>query len=191
MAGIGAQVAIINDDEHILLILREDFEVWALPGGEVDAGESLAQAAIREAKEETGLDVRLTRLVGLYSLPRWQGGNNHIALFAAIPVGGEITPQPGEALNARFFSPDELPDNLLWWHYRRIYDALEGVGGSVAVLQDVPWPANSAADRAALYAARDQSGVSRQDFALRQFGRSGYEAVEVGIDFFDDDVYDD
>ena len=47
-----------------MLTQREDFEVWRLSGGVAEPGEILAQAAVREAKEETGLDVRLTRLVG-------------------------------------------------------------------------------------------------------------------------------
>ncbi len=65
---LGASVAIIQAGQ-ILLIQREDFEVWGLPGGQVEAGESIAQAAMREARAETGLDVELTRLVGIYSLP--------------------------------------------------------------------------------------------------------------------------
>ncbi len=62
---LGVTVAVIDED-RILLTKREDFEVWCLPGGGVDPGESVAQAAIREAREETGLEVQLTRLVGIY-----------------------------------------------------------------------------------------------------------------------------
>ena len=66
MPGIAANVAVIQDGK-ILLTKREDFEVWCLPSGGVEDGESLAEAAIRETKEETGVDVELTRLVGVYS----------------------------------------------------------------------------------------------------------------------------
>ncbi len=66
MPGLAVNVAVIHEGK-ILLTKREDFETWILPSGGVEEGESLAQAAIRETKEETGLDVELTRLVGVYS----------------------------------------------------------------------------------------------------------------------------
>jgi ADP-ribose pyrophosphatase YjhB (NUDIX family) len=176
MTGIGVAVAIIRDNQ-ILLIQREDFEVWGLPGGEVDDGESLAQAAIREAHEETGFEVSLTRLVGLYSLPGWTNLNAHIALFAAEISGGELVRQSNETLDARFFAPDDLPDALIWWHRQRIVDALNNVGGSVAWTQHVPYP--SGMTRQELYAHRDQSGLSRYDF-FKQMNQPGQEILEVG-----------
>ncbi|MCP5099531.1 MAG: NUDIX domain-containing protein, partial [Chloroflexi bacterium] len=59
MISLGAGVVIIDEDK-VLLIQREDFEVWALPGGRVDEGESIAETAVREALEETGLQVEIT-----------------------------------------------------------------------------------------------------------------------------------
>ena len=56
MIRLAATVAIVQDDK-VLLAKREDFEVWCLPGGMVDVGESLAETAVREAHEETGLTV--------------------------------------------------------------------------------------------------------------------------------------
>lgn len=88
MTPLGVNISIIQNGK-ILLTKREDFEVWCLPGGAVDEGESLAQAAIREAREETGLEVELTRLVGVYSRPSWNGPGMHIVSFVARPVGGE------------------------------------------------------------------------------------------------------
>ena len=64
MSVLAVIVAIIEDGK-ILLTKREDVEVWCLPGGGVEDGESVAEAGIREAKEETGLDVELTSLVGV------------------------------------------------------------------------------------------------------------------------------
>lgn len=88
MTGLAVNVAVMHGCK-ILLTKREDFETWILPSGGVEDGESIAQAAIRETKEETGLDVELTRLVGIYS----RLGNMspvHAMLFIAKPIGGEI-----------------------------------------------------------------------------------------------------
>ena len=66
MISVGAGVVIVEDGT-VLLVKREDLEVWALPGGGVDEGESLAETAVREAYEETGLEVEITHLIGVYS----------------------------------------------------------------------------------------------------------------------------
>ena len=63
MSGIAVNVAVIQDNK-ILLTQRDDFETWILPGGGIENGESVAQAAIRETKEETGLYVELTQISG-------------------------------------------------------------------------------------------------------------------------------
>ena len=75
MAGFGVNIAILKDGK-ILLTKREDFEVWCLPGGIVEPGESVVEAAVREAREETGLEVGLTRLVEIYSRPNWRDGEH-------------------------------------------------------------------------------------------------------------------
>ena len=62
-------VAVTNDAGEILLIRRSDNGNWALPGGAVDLGESLTQAAVRETREETGVDCEITGLSGIYTDP--------------------------------------------------------------------------------------------------------------------------
>src|SRR5579859_1537254 len=127
MHGIGVHVAVIRGDE-VLLIQREDFEVWGLPSGEIESGETPAQAAVREVYEETGLRVRLTRLVGLYTIPRMTTGNSTNAVFAAEIIGGSLETRTDETLDARFFTQGQLPEQLIWWHRQRIVDALTGIG---------------------------------------------------------------
>jgi len=89
MPTFGVSVAVIQNGQ-ILLTQRSDLPIWVLPGGAVDDGESLAQAAIRETREETGLEVELTRLVGVYSRPHWRNDGDHSTLFAARPIGGNL-----------------------------------------------------------------------------------------------------
>ncbi len=181
MLTLAVNIAIIQAGQ-ILLIKREDFEVWCLPGGHVDIGESIAQAALRETREETGLDVELTRLVGIYSIPGKNASGSHVVLFAAKPIGGELKWSEDEVLEARYYDPHLLPEPLLWLHRQRITDALDGFGGSVSRLQRVNWPFAPNVTREKLYQLRDQSGLSRQAFFLRYFDQNRPEdgTLEVG-----------
>lgn len=167
MSGVAVNVAIIHDGK-ILLTKREDFEIWILPSGGVEDGESIAQAAIRETKEETGLDVELTRLVGVYS--RLSNMSPiHAVLFAARPIGGEIRCQEGETIAVGWFAFDEIPSPLSAGHKRRIEDAISGVSGAT-VLQEINLPEMpQEVTRKELITLRDNSGLSRQDFYLRMF----------------------
>lgn len=179
MAGLAVIVAVI-DDGKILLTKREDFEVWCLPGGGVEEGESLAQGAIREAKEETGLDVELTRLVGVYS--RRGGGMHdvHAVLYAAKPVGGELRTQPNETIEVAYFPFEQLPDALLFGHKRRIDDAIHDRGG-MSVRQEIKLSDATQYTRREIYEARDRSGLSRQQFYLQRLKDAEIrEVVEVG-----------
>lgn len=133
----GVEIAIIQNNQ-VLLTQRADLPVWCLPGGAVDAHESLAQAAIRETVEETGFNVALTRIVGVYSRPQW-GEGAHIILFAAHPVGGNLLTTTNETVDAGFFAPNALPCTLLWWYHQRIADAFAD-RPAVAWTQNVEWP---------------------------------------------------
>ena len=179
MSRLAVNVAVINEGK-ILLTKREDFETWILPSGGVEEGESLAQAAIRETKEETGLDVELTRLVGVYSrLSNISPG--YMVLFAAKPVSGEIKCQEGETIAVEWFGFDEIPSPLSLGHKRRIKDAIEGISG-VAVLQEYKLPAMpNKITRKELLELFAKSGLSRQEFYLQMVDEAeAKEIVEVG-----------
>jgi len=67
---VPSTTAIVADDQgRIALVKRKDNELWALPGGGMELGESIEQGAVREVKEETGLDVEVVGLVGVYTNP--------------------------------------------------------------------------------------------------------------------------
>jgi ADP-ribose pyrophosphatase YjhB (NUDIX family) len=95
-----ANVVVVNDAGEILLIRRTDNDNWALPGGAMDLGESLPDAAVRETFEETGIRVELAGLVGIYTDPRHvilytsngEARQEFSVVFTARPVGGEPTP---------------------------------------------------------------------------------------------------
>ena len=179
MPGLAVIVAVI-ENEKILLTKREDFEVWCLPGGGVEEGESLAEGAIREVKEETGLDVELTRLVGVYS--RMGGGMHdvHAVLYAAKPVGGELKTQPNEVIDVTYFPFDQLPDEMLFGHKKRIQDAITDVTGT-SVRQELKIQDPKQYTRKELYELRDRSGLPRQRFYLQRFEKAEIiEKVEVG-----------
>lgn len=179
--GLGVSIAIIQDGQ-IVLIRREDFAVWALPAGAVDAGESLAQAAVREAREETGLTVALTRLVGVYSRPHWWGRGLHSILFAARPVSGVFAPDPHEVTDIGYFAPDALPTPFFSFHRQLVLDALAGAGGSVARTADLLWPFPPELSRDEIYALRDQSGLPRDGFFQQYFDQQPdiHDILEVG-----------
>lgn len=178
MAGLAVNVAVIHEGK-ILLTQREDFETWILPSGGVEEGESLAQAAIRETKEETGLDVELTGLVGVYSrLSNMPAA--HAALFTTKLIGGEIRLQAGETIAVEWFDFDDIPSPLSAGHKRRIEDAISGVMGAV-ILQEYKLPTMpEKMTRNELIELRDQSGISRQEFYKRIFEQAELvETVEV------------
>jgi ADP-ribose pyrophosphatase YjhB (NUDIX family) len=166
---LGVNIAIIQDGK-VLLTKRRDFEVWCLPGGEVDNGETLVEAAKREACEEVGLDVQLERLVGIHSRPQWLSVGSHVVVFSASVVGGELTIQTNEVIEARFFSPDELPDEMLLGHHQQIQDALNGVCGAVWT-HESEWNFKPGLTRQELYQLLDQSGLSPAKFYQERIGK--------------------
>lgn len=175
---LGVNIALVQDGK-ILLTKREDFEIWCMPGGHVDSHESLAAAAVREMVEETGLQVRLTALIGLYSRPNWQAGEYHIASFLAELVGGELTPDPHEVLDIGWFSPDDLPPMIVG-HRQRVVDAFAGVGGLVRT-ELTEWPLGDEVSRPKLYALRDESGESRSGFYTSRFVEGASQLDLVGL----------
>lgn len=100
---------VIRDDKGRYLLVQEAqpkvYGLWNLAAGHIDKGESIEEAAVREAKEETGLEVKLVDKIGIW--------HDKIAepirhAFIVTVVGGDVTPQPGEVLDVQWFTYNQI-----------------------------------------------------------------------------------
>ena len=100
---------IITDERNRVVLVKRAIEPgygkWVFPGGYVDRGEEVQAAAVREAREETGLEVRLERLINIYS---YTGRVPVIVVYSATMMGGCLGCDD-EGLEARFFEPETIP----------------------------------------------------------------------------------
>jgi 8-oxo-dGTP diphosphatase len=107
----------------VLIERRNPPPGWAIPGGFVDAGESIEQAALREAQEETALVVTLTALLGVYSDPK-RDARGHTASAVYVASAQGIPRAQDDAAAVGVFSPERLPVNLAFDHDRILADYL-------------------------------------------------------------------
>jgi 8-oxo-dGTP pyrophosphatase MutT (NUDIX family) len=128
--------AFVQRDDKVLLIRRKDNGLWALPGGLTDVGETLAQCAVRELWEETGLRGKAQRLLAVFDNRLWNGYIK-AQLFGSVFYVAEIDGIPtisAETLDVEFFSEEGLPD-LDPFHARRVPLLFKLMRGEV----DVPY----------------------------------------------------
>ena len=93
-----------------ILLVKQDYghQFWSLPGGVMEEGESIDQTAVREVKEETGLDIRLGKLIGVYSKP----SEGALAMtFEGNVVGGELRAD-NEIIEVCYFPLANIPENI-------------------------------------------------------------------------------
>ena len=112
--------ALIFEEGRVLLAHRRDIDWWNLPGGGMEVGETVDEALCREVAEETGLEIEVEQLVGVYSKPQKQ---EIVLTFRCHITGGTLTATE-ETRECRYFAPDALPTNTLPKHRQRIEDAL-------------------------------------------------------------------
>ena len=126
-------IIIYNPAKGVVLVSRAHEPLgWALPGGFVEYGETLEDAAVREAREETGLDVELEGLVGVYSDPSRDPRQHTITTAFYGRSKHSVMPRGGDdAAEAQFFPVDALPP-LVFGHERIIADFLEKMKQALA-----------------------------------------------------------
>ncbi len=113
-----------SQPEIVLIQRKNPPPGWALPGGFVDYGETVEAAAIREAREETGLDVELIHLLGVYSRPDRDERFHTISTVFVVRATGDI--QAGDdAADAKFFPIRSLPEPLAFDHADIIRDYIQ------------------------------------------------------------------
>lgn len=128
----GVAVIILSKENQVLLQKRSDVGLWGIPSGHIEIGETVSEAAIREVKEETNLDISIKKLIGVYSDPNSQvfeypnGKVVHFitTCFLAEITGGELKCNSDESLEIKFFEQHNLPQDLLKMHPRWLMDAL-------------------------------------------------------------------
>jgi glycerol-1-phosphatase len=130
---VSATAFIRDKAGRVLLQQRSDNGFWNLPGGGLELGESVAQACMREVREETGLEVKVVRLIGVYSTPeittmRYPDGRviqYMTSLFECRVIGGKLEVNE-ESLALDWFDPQQLPEPFSPNHIPRLQDALAG-----------------------------------------------------------------
>lgn len=118
---LGAFAVILDSDDRVLVSHRRDLDLWNLPGGRVQVGELPDAAVVREVREETGLDVEVIRLTGVYG--RNDGRADMVFTFECGVLGGRLVVTE-EADRHEWFAVDQLPVNTIPKQVARIRDAL-------------------------------------------------------------------
>lgn len=124
--------------DKLLLTRREDNSEWCMPGGHMEPGESAEEASARETEEETGLKVKVGRLIGLYATPHriatYPDGNRFqsvVLSFEATPVGGELSLSE-ETTEVGFYSLTEIESMGIPAHQtERILDAFKRLDATI------------------------------------------------------------
>ncbi|ABK85090.1 MutT/NUDIX family protein [Bacillus thuringiensis str. Al Hakam] len=121
---------VFNKEGEVLLQKRGDFNAWGFPGGAMEIGESAAETAIREIKEETGYDVEINELIGVYtkyfqSYPNGDKAQSIVMCFSCSIVGGDKKVDGDETLDLKFFPLDDMPPLFCKQHEDCLQDLLE------------------------------------------------------------------
>lgn len=131
-------IIIVNDKNEVLLQKRSDSGLWGLPGGLLELNENIALGAIREVKEETNLDIRIKRFIGVFVNPFMRWREHDLAqvfsfAFLGEVVSGELKVNDFESTDLQYFNHENLPqihsmDNIqvIEAYYNNQFNLIEG-----------------------------------------------------------------
>jgi ADP-ribose pyrophosphatase YjhB (NUDIX family) len=132
---VGAFAIIMDNEGRVLISRRTDSGWYNLPGGGVEPHEAVPEGVVREVREETGLEVEVGRMIGVYSKPQ---KHEVVLTFLARVVGGDMQPSDEADLH-EWVAPDQLGTrNILPKHLERIEDALRNEPGVIVKDQRQP-----------------------------------------------------
>lgn len=115
--------ALVERGGEYLLARRRDIGLWNLPGGGLEAGETVEEGLAREVREEVGVIIRIVRLVGVYSKPQ----KNEVVLSFLCKLATEDEPTTSDEISeVGWFAPDRIPEDTLPKHRQRVTDAALG-----------------------------------------------------------------
>lgn len=130
---VTTDIFIYDENENFILIKRKNEpykDFWALPGGFVDYGESVEDAAVREALEETSINVKLERLIGVYSNPDRDPRRHTISITYAAKGDMDKRKADDDACDINIFSRDDLEKiDIAFDHKEIINDCLKSIQG--------------------------------------------------------------
>ncbi|REK56587.1 MAG: NUDIX hydrolase [Thermobacillus sp.] len=119
LINVACRGIILDGEGNVLLVRRADNGRWVMPAGAMELDESVLDALNREMREETGLEVEEAELVAVYSDPErysyrsWGCDSQMLAfVFAVTRRSGELVRQTPETVDAAFFDPDDLPEDV-------------------------------------------------------------------------------
>ena len=112
---IVSAAAIVLNEKNELLLIKGPRRGWEMPGGQVEEGESLKDAVVRETKEESGIEIEVVKFCGIF-----QNVEDSICntLFLGKPVGGELTTGP-ESLEVGYFPLEDALEMVTWNNFRQ------------------------------------------------------------------------
>lgn len=135
ITSFAASALIIDEQQHILMMMRDDYPVWTTIGGIVESGETFEQALHREIKEETHLGVDIIHVGGDYFSPILQNKFRHERVFVCRPLKHKLQAILGdEGVCLEWIDPNNLPINVAPRYRKRIEQTLESVEKSTSLL---------------------------------------------------------